>query len=95
MYITHLGTKGLLWPEGEATTRPCPVAMSMIWCMSVWSRFKTALPGGLENIGKPLEYFRFCCNFSCFWSLQTSLLCIVEELTGGRSVALAVDVCNR
>ena len=30
-----------------------------------------------------------------FWSLQTNLLCIVGELAGGGSVAVAVGVSDR
>ena len=57
------------------------------------------------NIGVPLDMFGFCCYndslrfeiFQVLGSLRTSLLCILEELAGGGSVAMAVgitDICQ-
>ena len=54
---------------------------------------------GIANIGIPLEIFGFCHfdNF-CFlkkkmlvvWYLRTSQMCIMGEIAGGGSVAVAV-----
>ena len=55
----------------------------------------------IANIGIPLDVLPFCfLNFFlafCFFggSLQTSLLCIVGELAGEWSVAVAVGISDR
>ena len=55
----------------------------------------------IANIGIPLDIFKFLafqcffCVWTFFWvlgSLRTSLLCMMEELAGGGSVAGAVAV---
>ena len=61
-------------------------------------------PGGLlveehiANVGIPLDIFKFLSFHFFLWvfgSLQTSLLCIMGELAGEGSVALAVAVSDR
>ena len=54
----------------------------------------------IAYIGIPLDVFAFCCfnDVLCFCvlgSLQTSLLCIMRELAGGGSVAVAVDISDK
>ena len=47
----------------------------------------------MANIGITLDVLNFfLCVFGC---LQTSLLCIMGELAGGGSVAMAVGVSDR
>ena len=56
------------------------------------------LPGGLETTGQRvyhLYYFLRLQIYSAFGFLETSLLCIMGELEGGGSVALAVGVSDR
>ena len=59
----------------------------------------------IDNIGIPLFFFlqvfavsMTFCALNCFWvlgSLQTSQLCIMGELAGGGSLAVAVAVSER
>ena len=57
----------------------------------------------MGNIGIPLDILNVCdfdvfflhfCIFLVLCYLQISLLCIMGELTGGRSVAVAVGVID-
>ena len=66
--------------------------------------WRLLVKGRIVNIGVPIYifgFFKFQCFFAfkffsrVFWSLQTSLLCIMEELAGGGYVAVAVAVSDR
>ena len=50
----------------------------------------------IANIGITIQVFVFLCFeiFQVFGLLQTSLLCIIRELVGGRYVAVAVGVSD-
>ena len=41
------------------------------------------------------DFFCVLKSFPVFWSMGTSLLCMVRELAGGGFVAVAVDVRDR
>ena len=78
-------------------------------CVVVCPLLETPLPGGLETLGeRAYRYYwvsrRFFWTVSmidlgfkilCFWSFGTSLLCIVGELAGGGSLAVAFGVSDR
>ena len=58
----------------------------------------------IANIGIPLDVIKFLLflSFSVFlffyfyfWLFETSLLCIMEKLAGGRSAAVALGVSYR
>ena len=71
--------------------------------MTVCAIAETSLPGRLETFGRRayriywqtsrhFKFFAVSIIFGVLGSLQTSLLCILGELSGGGSVAVAVAV---
>ena len=92
--------KGMIFTE--SASRPIQSINHNV-CVSIPS-WKTPLSGGLETSGqRAYRYYwhtstRIFCVlniFKVFWSLQTSILCIVGELAGGGSVGVAVVILPR
>ena len=80
----------------------CPIARNRWLRPNGWS-LRLLVEERIANIGIPLHVLDFCSFdlvllFEFIWvlgSFQTSLLCLVGELAGGQSVAMAFGISNK